>query len=61
MGEFFDVAIDLLKISTNDYWENLINAIIKYKNKNPELILKYLKTAMTYKDAVKIFPKFFNK
>jgi digeranylgeranylglycerophospholipid reductase len=61
LGEYFKVAIDLLQVPTDEYWESLIDAMIKYKNKNPELILKYLKTEMTYEDASKIFPTFSGK
>ena len=56
LGEYFDVAIDLLKIPTNDYWETLIDSMELFKEKNPNLILKYLKTEMNYNDAKKIFP-----
>jgi len=56
LGEYFKVALDLLKIPTNEYWENLIDSMEKYGEKNPELILKYLKTEMKYSDAKKIFP-----
>jgi len=61
IGEYFDVAIDLLQVPTDEYWENLIDAMIKFKKNNPELILKYLKTEMTYNDAKKIFPSFEGK
>ncbi len=61
LGEFYDVAIDLLQVPTDEYWENLLDAMLKYKDKEPELILKYLKTEMTYEDAKKIFPKFVGK
>lgn len=61
LGEYFDVAIDLLQVPTNEYWENLIDAMFEFKIKNPELILKYLKTEMNYKDAKRIFPKFQKK
>jgi digeranylgeranylglycerophospholipid reductase len=57
LGEYFDVAIDLLKIPTNEYWETLIDSMELFKEKNPDLILKYLKTEMNYNDAKKIFPK----
>lgn len=61
LDEYFKVAIDLLQVPTDEYWENLIDAMLEYKNKDPELILKYLKTEMTYKDASKIFPVFTGK
>lgn len=61
LGEYYNVAIDLLKVPTNEYWENLIDAMFEFKDKNPELILRYLKTAMSYKDAKRIFPKFQKK
>ena len=51
----------MAKLSTNKYWENVIDAMIEFKSKNTELILKYLKTAMNYEDAKKIFPKFIGK
>lgn len=61
LGEYYDVAIDLLRVSTDEYWENLIDAIYEHKNKNPNLVLKYLKTALTYKEAKELFPSFVGK
>jgi digeranylgeranylglycerophospholipid reductase len=61
LGEFYEVAIDLLQVPTDEYWESLLDAMLKYKDKEPELILKYLKTEMTYEDAKEIFPKFVGK
>jgi len=61
LGEYHKVAIDLLQVPTDEYWENLVDAMIKCKKTNSELILKYLKTEMTYKDAKKIFPSFVGK
>lgn len=61
LGEYFDVAADLLNVPTNEYWESLINAMIRYKDSDPEKILKYLKTEMTYNDARILFPNFTDK
>ena len=61
LGEYYDVAIDLLQVPTDEYWERLLDAMIEHGKKNPELILKYLRTEMTYKDARKIFPSFIGK
>ena len=58
LGEYFSVASDLLNVPTNEYWESLIDAIIRYKESDPEKILKYLKTEMTYSDAERLFPNF---
>ncbi len=60
LGEYFDVAMDLLKIPTNEYWETLIDSMNKYKHDKSELILKYLKNEMTYSDARLIFPNIDN-
>lgn len=61
LGEYFDVAIDLLQVPTDEYWEGLIDAMINFKDTNPENILKYLKTEMTKQDAKNIFPSFVGK
>jgi hypothetical protein len=62
LGETFDVAIDLLQVPTNEYWDTLVESIIRLKKeKKPQLVEKYLKTSMRYKDAKEIFPSFVNK
>jgi len=62
LGETFEVATDLLDVPTDEYWEALIDSFISMKeNKDTELALKYLKTDMTRKDAVRIFPAFKGK
>ena len=61
LGEFFEVAKDLLQVPTDEYWESLIDAMIQFQHKDPELMLKYLKTALTYEDAKKLFPTFVEK
>ena len=58
LGEYHEVAIDLLQIPTDEYWESLIDAMLKFKKRSPDLILKYLRTEMKYKDAKTIFPLF---
>ena len=59
LGETFEVTIDLLDVPTDEYWEALIDSFILMKeNKDTELALKYLKSDMTRKDAIKIFPSF---
>ncbi len=62
LGETFNVAIDLLQVPTNEYWDILVENIIRLKKeKKPELIKKYLKTTMKYSDAKQIFPEFVEK
>ena len=62
LGETYDVASDLLKVPTDEYWETLITNLIRLKKKgNINLALKYLKTAVAYEDAKKIFPEFKGK
>lgn len=61
LGNYFEVAIDLLQIPTNEYWEGLIDGMNSLKKTDPKLILKYLRTEMTKKDAEKIFPSFVGK
>ena len=59
LGETFEVATDLLDVSTDEYWEALVDSFISMKeNKDTELALKYLKSDMTRKDAIRIFPSF---
>lgn len=62
LGETYDVAIDLLQVPTDEYWDALVENIIRLKKeKKSELVITYLKTAMTYKNAKEIFPKFKGK
>jgi len=62
LGETFNVAADLLQVPTNEYWETLIDNIIRLKEKSKQdLVLTYLKTAMDYKTAKLIFPEFKGK
>ncbi|RLF42609.1 MAG: hypothetical protein DRN18_02125 [Thermoplasmata archaeon] len=61
LGEYFDVATDLLDVPTDEYWETVVDAIIRYKDLDSEKILKYLRTEMTYNDAKKLFPNFRNR
>jgi len=62
IGETFNVAMDLLQVPTDEYWDTLVENIIRLKKeKKSNLVLKYLKTAMTYKDAECIFPEFKGK
>jgi len=62
LGETFLVAADLLKVPTDEYWEAVLDSIIRAKKeKQEELCLKYLKTAFSYDDARNFFPQFINK
>jgi len=62
LGETYDVAIDLLQVPTNEYWDALVENMIRLKReKKSDLIIDYLKTAMTYNKAKKIFPEFKGK
>jgi len=62
LGETFDVAMDLLQVPTDEYWETLIDNIIRLKEKGKSnLVASYLRTDMDYKTALKIFPEFKGK
>lgn len=62
LGETYEVAMDLLQVPTDEYWETLVDNIIRLKKQGDyELILKYFKTAMSYEDAKIIFPTFNQK
>ena len=61
-GESSEVARELLKVPTNEYWEALIDAINRVKGEDKsDLFLKYLKSEMNYEDAKKLFPSFEGK
>ena len=62
IGETYNVAMDLLQVPTDEYWETLIDNIIRLTEKGKsDLIASYLKTDMDYKTAIKIFPEFKGK
>jgi digeranylgeranylglycerophospholipid reductase len=62
LGETFEVATDLLDVSTDEYWEALIDSFISMKESgNLELVLKYLKTNITREEAKNVFPSFEGK
>lgn len=61
LGESYRIATELLKVPTDEYWETLIDNLIRLKDEDKGLILKYLKTAMSYEDIGKIFPEFKGK
>jgi digeranylgeranylglycerophospholipid reductase len=62
LGETYEVGSDLLQVPTDEYWEALIDNIIRLKKKGElDLILDYFKTAMDYKKAIEIFPEFKGK
>ncbi len=62
LGETYDVGLDLLQVPTDEYWDALVENMIRLKKeKKSELLIDYLKTAMTYKKAKEIFPEFKGK
>ncbi|RZN35913.1 MAG: NAD(P)/FAD-dependent oxidoreductase [Methanophagales archaeon ANME-1-THS] len=62
LRETFEVASDLLKVPTDEYWEALLGALTRLKaSGNTELVIKYLKTAMIREEAIEIFPAFEGK
>ncbi len=62
LGETFEVAADLAVVPTDEYWESLIDSLISLKEiGNSEIVLKYMKTGMTRKEAIEIFPSFKGK
>lgn len=62
IGETFEVSANLLQVPTNEYWDNLIDAVSRLDEEDRgDLFLTYLKTAMSYEDAEKIFPAFKEK
>jgi len=59
LGENYAVAMDLLQVPTDEYWEGVIDGISQFREKKKtDLILKYLKTAIGYQEARELFPNF---